>query len=286
MLWVMTSTTHEADVLAPTRLRRALASPWLRSRSALVHGLAPLAALGVLVLLLDGHGVSWLAGLVAGASTGVWLVGVRAPSLALAPAAPLGVDHGDADTREQLSLLETAGWRAIHDLEASYARYRHVTIGPGGVIVLQSQRLEYPYDADDPNSQRELLAPARVGRRGQPTARDREHNRPAGLGPGRRRRVVGVPRRVPAGRALRLRPGASADRLVAPAPRSALARACRRGPRRARAAGRRRGSHRRAPGRLAGRRAPRRGAPRRPAARRARCDGGVTVFELLSARHL
>lgn len=55
------------------------------------------------------------------------------------------------------ALLETSGWRAIHDLEARYARYRHVAIGPGGVIVLQSQRLEHPYDADDPNSQRELL---------------------------------------------------------------------------------------------------------------------------------
>jgi hypothetical protein len=153
----MTSTTHEADVLAPTRLRRALASPWLRSRSTLVYGLAPLAALGVLVLLLDGHGVSWFAGLVAGASTGVWLVGVRAPSLAQAPVALVAADHGDGDTCEQLSSLATAGWRAIHDLEASYARYRHVAVGPGGVIVLQSQRLEHPYDADDPNSQRELL---------------------------------------------------------------------------------------------------------------------------------
>jgi hypothetical protein len=150
----MTSTTHEGDVLTPTRWRRALANPWLRSRATLVHGLAPLAALGVLGLLLDGHGVSWLAGLVAGASTAAWLVGLRPPSVAPAPTA---VDHGDGDTREQLSLLENAGWRAIHDLEANYARYRHVAIGPGGVIVLQSQRLEHPYDADDRNSERELL---------------------------------------------------------------------------------------------------------------------------------
>jgi hypothetical protein len=150
----MTSTAHEGDVLTPTRLRRALANPRLRSRATLVHGLAPLAALGVLVLLLDGHGVSWLAGLVAGASTAAWLVGLRAPSVALASAA---IDHGDADTRDQLRLLGSAGWSSIHDLEARYARYRHVAIGPGGVIALQSQRLKHPYDAGDPQSQREML---------------------------------------------------------------------------------------------------------------------------------
>jgi hypothetical protein len=154
MLAAMAITTHEGDVLAPTRLRRALASSWLRSRSTLAHGLAPLAALGVLVLLLDGHGVSWLAGMIAGAGTTAWLVGLRAPSLALEPAA---VDHGDTDTRQQLSLLEASGWSAVHDLEARYARYRHVAIGPGGVILLQSQRLEHPWHAGDPRSQRELL---------------------------------------------------------------------------------------------------------------------------------
>jgi hypothetical protein len=138
MVGAMTSATHERDVLAPTRLRRALASSWLRSRATLAHGLATLAALGVLVPLIEGHGVAWLAGVVAGASTAAWLAGLRAPSL---PAARPVIDHGDQETREQLSLLQAAGWSAVHDLDARYARYRHVAIGPGGVILLQSQRL-------------------------------------------------------------------------------------------------------------------------------------------------
>lgn len=154
MVGAMTSTTHEGDVLASTRWRRALASPRLRSRPTLVHGLAPLAPLGVLVLLIDGHGVAWLAGLVAGASTAAWLAGVRTRSLA--PARPV-IDHGDQDTREQLSLLEATGWSAVHDLDARHGRYRHVAIGPGGVILLQSHRLEHPWGAEDPRSQRELL---------------------------------------------------------------------------------------------------------------------------------
>lgn len=151
--WAMTSTAHDGDVLVPTRLRR-LASPWLHSRMTLAHGLAPLAALGVFGLLIEGHGLAWLAGLVAGASITGWLVGVRATSLTPAPTV---IDHGDADTREQLSLLEPAGWSAVHDLDARYARYRHVAIGPGGVILVQSQRLEHPWASDDPQSQREML---------------------------------------------------------------------------------------------------------------------------------
>jgi hypothetical protein len=150
----MTSTTHPADVLARARLRRALALRRLRSRTMLVQALAPLAAVGVLLLLVEGHGVSWLAGVVAGASTTAWLVGLRTPRVALASAP---TDHGNADTREQLTLLRGAGWSAVHDLNARYGRYRHVAIGPGGVILLQSQRLEHPWRLGEPDSQRELL---------------------------------------------------------------------------------------------------------------------------------
>ena len=152
--YLMTSTTHQGDVLAPARLRRVLANPRLRTRTALAQGLAALAALGVLVLLLEGHGLSWLAGMAAGASTTAWLVGLRTPRVALTSAP---IDHGDADTREQLTLLKDAGWSAVHDLDAHYGRYRHVAIGPGGVILLQSQRLEHSWRAEDPDSQRELL---------------------------------------------------------------------------------------------------------------------------------
>jgi hypothetical protein len=140
--------------LAPARLRRVLANSRLRSRSALAHWLAPLAALGVLVLLLQGHGLSWLGGVAAGAGTAAWLVGLRTPGVAITSSA---IDHGDADTREQLTLLQGAGWSAVHDLEGRYGRYRHVAIGPGGVILVQSQRLEHPWQAEDPRSQRERL---------------------------------------------------------------------------------------------------------------------------------
>ena len=149
----MTSATHGGDALAGTRWRRSAGS-WLHARMTLARGLAPLAAVGVLGLLIEGHGVAWLAGLVAGASTAAWLVGLRTQSL---PPFRTATDHGDDETREQLSRLESVGWSAVHDLDARYARYRHIAIGPGGVILVHSQRLEHSGGADDPHVQRELF---------------------------------------------------------------------------------------------------------------------------------
>jgi hypothetical protein len=159
----MTSTTHEVDVLAPSRLRRALADPRLRSRTTVGPALAPLTAFGVLVVLIDGHGLLWLAGLVAGAWLaglvgGIWAVGWRFSPPA---SAPVTVDHGDRDVRELVGRLADDGWGAIHDLDGRHARYRHVAVGPGGVILLHSQRLAHPWRPDDPLWQREMLVQRR-----------------------------------------------------------------------------------------------------------------------------
>jgi hypothetical protein len=159
----MTSTTHQGDMfkgerlrraLTDPRLRRALTDPRLRSRAVLAQGLAPLAALSVLVLLLQHHGLSWLAGMVAGASATIWLVGLRS---ARRTAATSAVPDSDAATRDQLSLVESAGWVAVHGLDARFGHYQHVAIGPGGVVSLHSRRLEQPRDVTDPASQREIV---------------------------------------------------------------------------------------------------------------------------------
>jgi hypothetical protein len=150
----MTSTTHQGDMFKRARRRRALSDPRIRSRAVLTQGLAPLAALGVLVLLLQRHGLSWLGGMVAGASAAIWLVGLRsARHVAATPAMP----DSDAETRDQLSLAESAGWVAVHGLDARFGHYQHVAIGPGGVVSLHSQRLAQPRDVTDPASEREIM---------------------------------------------------------------------------------------------------------------------------------
>jgi hypothetical protein len=152
----MTSTTHQGDVFPRASLRRALMRPRLRSRAMFVQSLAPLAALGVLVLLLQRHGLSWLGGMVAGASATAWLAGLRAAGSA-PPAAAAAVRTTDAETTEQLTLVENLGWHAVHDFDARFGHYEHVAIGPGGVVSLHSRRLEQPRDLADPASQREFV---------------------------------------------------------------------------------------------------------------------------------
>src|SRR5580658_7469364 len=88
----MTSTTQRVET--PLRLRRALARPRLRPRATAVQMLAALAALGVAILVLGGHELSWLAGLVAGAAATAWFTLARAPQAATAPVpATAAPDH-------------------------------------------------------------------------------------------------------------------------------------------------------------------------------------------------
>lgn len=154
----MTGTTQRVET--PLRLRRALARPRLRPRATAVQMLAALAALGVAVLVLGGHELSWLAGLVAGAAATAWFTLARAPQAVSAPASTaVAADHGEDFTREQLERLRDRGWRSVHDLEARFGYYRHVVVGPGGVLLLDSRQLEHPLPATgaaSPEADREL----------------------------------------------------------------------------------------------------------------------------------
>jgi Nuclease-related domain len=111
----------------------------------------PLGVLGIglLVLLLDGHEVSWLAGVIAGGGAGAWVVLRRGgrptlrrggrPTLrrnGRAGAEPRA-EHRTATT---LQPLHAAGWRFLHDVRGLDTTFDHIAIGHGGVIVLQSMR--------------------------------------------------------------------------------------------------------------------------------------------------
>jgi hypothetical protein len=154
----MTGLTHRSDTWAVPRLRRALTSSRLRARATLTQALAPVAAVGVLILLVQGHGLAWLAGLAAGASATAWLLMVRMPRTATAPAT---VHRGAEDTRDQLGLLEHHGWQAVHAIEGRLGVYEHVAVGPGGVVLLHSRcpahaSVAAPTLAADPGASNEL----------------------------------------------------------------------------------------------------------------------------------
>jgi hypothetical protein len=95
---------------------------------------------GVLVLVLDGHEVSWLAGVIAGAGAGV-VVALRGDGRPTRrrPHAELRAEHR---TARALDPLCAAGWRFLHDVRGLDTTLDHIAIGHGGVLVLQSIRPE------------------------------------------------------------------------------------------------------------------------------------------------
>lgn len=165
----MTSTTHQPETFAvaplePVRAARSAGAIAARlrprGRAWLAHALVPAAVLGVAVLLAEGHGVSWLAGVVAGAALSARLilgrahteaptVGVFADALAPAEALTLAGPSASAPgpalaTAEELTALESSGWRVLHDLEGRLGTYEQVAVGPGGLVLLDSLRFDHP----------------------------------------------------------------------------------------------------------------------------------------------
>lgn len=90
---------------------------------------------GVTVLVLDGHGLSWLAGLIAGSAAVAWVtVGRgRLPGFRT----PAGV-RAERRTELAVTSLEQSGWRFIHGVAGPDGVYDHIAVGPGGLILLES----------------------------------------------------------------------------------------------------------------------------------------------------
>lgn len=97
-------------------------------------GVAAVILAGLLVLVIDGHGISWVAGLVAGAGAVAWLtvgrgrIGVRAA----------GGAGAQRRTEAALAPLAQAGWSFVHGVPGPDGTFDHIAVGPGGLILLQS----------------------------------------------------------------------------------------------------------------------------------------------------
>ena len=129
-------TDMNADMEArPPARRRA------RARARLSELTAPLGvvAIGVLVLIFDGHEVSWLAGVIAGGGAGAWVALRRGGGPARRRAGRAYIDlRAEHRTAGALEPLQSAGWRFEHDVRGLDTTFDHIAIGQGGVIVLQS----------------------------------------------------------------------------------------------------------------------------------------------------
>jgi hypothetical protein len=120
--------------LQPRQRRRSGAPTRAAGMLAAGAGGTAVIVLGVLVLIVDGHGVSWLAGLVAGAATAACLTLGRGRTGRRARASETG-----AQRRTELAVepLQQQGW-SQHGVAGPDGTFHHMAVGPGGLILLES----------------------------------------------------------------------------------------------------------------------------------------------------
>ena len=129
-----------AGLYADKRYRRGRRS-WRRSaRAILAITCGPFIAGGLVVLVVDGRLLSWAAGAVFGAFTGVWIAIRETP--------PHYVERwqegaeGECKTARVLERLERKGWTVRHDVQRRYGNYDHIAVGPSGVYMLETKKLD------------------------------------------------------------------------------------------------------------------------------------------------
>ena len=137
----MNVTTNGAGAggFAERRYQRGLHNWRSKIRPILLVVFGPFIAAGLAVLALDGHALSWGAGMVAGTFLGAWLVMRDAP--------PRYIEtwrdgaEGERKTAKALRPLERNDLRVIHDVQARYGNYDHIAVGRAGVFLLDSKNL-------------------------------------------------------------------------------------------------------------------------------------------------
>jgi hypothetical protein len=128
---------RRAGTYAHERYRRGLRAYHLMARPILAAVFGPFIIAGLVVLVLDGHELSWIAGAISGAFTAAWLVVRDEP--------PAYIEHwaegaeGERKTAKALSPLERAGLHVVHDVQSRYGNYDHIAVGRAGVFLLETK---------------------------------------------------------------------------------------------------------------------------------------------------
>jgi hypothetical protein len=129
-----------AGLYAERRYQRGLRS-WRRSLNVLAVSIfGPFIAVAVAMLFVEGHLVSWFAGLLAGVFLGLW-IWLRDSPPSYVENWHIGAE-GERKTEKALRRLAKAGWRSVHDIQGRYGNLDHVTVGSGGAYLLESKNLQ------------------------------------------------------------------------------------------------------------------------------------------------
>lgn len=129
-----------AGEYAQRRYERGLRSWRAKNRWLFAVFFGPLALAGAVVLILDGHALSWCAGAVSGISFGVWI--------ALREEPPSYIEkwlqgaEGERKTAKALKPLQRSGWlHVVHDVQTRHGNYDHIAVGRAGVFLLETKNL-------------------------------------------------------------------------------------------------------------------------------------------------
>jgi hypothetical protein len=131
---------RRAGAYAQHRYEQGLRNYRLRARPVLASVFGPFILAGLAFLVIERHPWSWIAGAMAGAFTGAWLVIRDEP--------PAYIEHwnegaeGERKTAKALKPLEPSGLHLLHDIQCPYGNYDHIAVGAVGVFLLETKNLK------------------------------------------------------------------------------------------------------------------------------------------------
>lgn len=131
------SKPRRAGAYADQRYKQGRRNYRLRTRPILAGVFGPFILAGCIYLVVEGHPLSWVAGVATGAFAAGWFI--------IRDEAPAYVEHwpaaaeGERKTEEALKPLERSGLRVVHDVQMRCGNYDHIAVGRAGVFLLETK---------------------------------------------------------------------------------------------------------------------------------------------------
>ena len=129
-----------AGAYAQARYRSGLRRWRARKRGLFALVFGPFLVAGTALLFIEQHSLSWIAGAVTGAVTGVWMTLRESPPFYIEKW-QIGAE-GERKTGKALKRLKRSGMLVVHDVSTGRGNYDHIAVGRSGVFLLETKNLQ------------------------------------------------------------------------------------------------------------------------------------------------
>jgi Nuclease-related domain len=129
--------SRRAGAYADQRYKQSRRNYRLKARPILAGVFGPFILAGCAFLVVEGHPLTWVSGMVTGAFAAGWFI--------LRDEPPAYIEHwregaeGERKTEEALKPLQRSGLRVVHDVQMRYGNYDHIAVGRAGVFLLETK---------------------------------------------------------------------------------------------------------------------------------------------------